>query len=228
MTQRRERAGQDASAPVPVAPASRPMPARRIISPRGARFVGLFMLSAFAFPPGAVPALPRSASVEATAGGVHVALLGAGPGCLHKAGNGILVTIGDHRIVVSPEGIRFDGAETRLAGLRNVVVDASGWGLNVAADGRTVVAIDQLSALEEAAARGNTFAMNDLAVRLATGDGLVRDLDRAESLYRRAAEAGLALAASNLAALRRTGVGQPGVASPGSMPPSSPIDSDGQ
>lgn len=227
MTRAPRRGRQNASTPAAVATASSPLRVRRSSNRCRGILLALVSLLALAFSAGAAPALPRDFALEATAGGVFVALLGADRGCLHKAGDGILVTIGDHRIVVSPGVVRFDGVETRLDGLRRVVVDAGSWGLSVAADGRIVMKIDDLDGLEEAAGQGNAFAMNDLAVRLATGDGIARDTSRAARLYRRAAEAGLSLAAGNLAILQQTGDAPTAAVPPNSTASSSSIGGKG-
>ncbi|MCE7026486.1 tetratricopeptide repeat protein [Jiella avicenniae] len=173
---------------------------------RGAIF-GLAVLMGLAAGSLAARASSAGVGVEVTIGDVSVRLLGAEKNCLRKAGQGVLVTVGDHRIVVLPDAVRFDGVETRLEDLRHVVVDATGWGLSVAADGRTVARIDEAEGLAEAAGKGNTLALNDLAVRFATGEGVARDGARAAGLYRRAAEGGLALAARNLGQLLWDGDG---------------------
>ncbi|WAP67088.1 tetratricopeptide repeat protein [Jiella pelagia] len=219
-----QRGRQDASTPAAIVPASSRLRAHSFRS-RG-HWLGFVALLALALPSSAAPALRGEAGSGATAGTVTLLLLGADPRCLHKAGDGILVTIGDHRIVVAPGVVRFDGAESSLAGLRRVVVDASGWGLTVTADGRIVAKIDELEGLEEAAARGNSLALNDLAVRLATGNGIARDPERAARLYRQAAEAGLPLAARNLAMLERSGGGEDVAAAASSTPQQLPIEAD--
>ncbi|MBO0905521.1 tetratricopeptide repeat protein [Jiella sonneratiae] len=159
--------------------------------------------------PAGKPAPEPAAAQATTAAGVTVTLLGADAGCLQTAGDGALVSIGSHRLVILPDALSLDGAKTRLSGVRNVVVDASGWGLVVTADGRQVAALDPLAGLREAAAQGNTLALNDLALRYATGDGVPRQPARAEELYRRAAEAGLAVAAGNLGLLLWQAAGTP-------------------
>ncbi len=189
---------------------------------------GLWLVSllVIALSSDATPARSQQAGVETTAGGVTVSLLGADPRCLHRAGDGIFVTIGDHRIVVSPGMVRFGGASFGLTGLRRVVVDATGWGLTVTADGKQVAKIDPLAGLEAAAAAGNTFALNDLAVRLANGDGIAKDIDRAARLYRQAA-AGLPLAARNLASLEAHR-GDPNAAAAVASSVASPQPSEGE
>jgi TPR repeat protein len=61
--------------------------------------------------------------------------------------------------------------------------------------------------LEIAAERGDIDAMHALGVRYATAAGVPQDLDRAVSLYRRAADAGHAGARCRLGAAYRTGCG---------------------
>ncbi len=203
-----------------------PVPARvppRRFEDRGLALVALLVV---ALSSGAAPAHAREAGLVTTAAGVTVSLLGADPRCLHRAGDGIFVTIGDHRIVVSPGLVRFDGVSFRLTGLRRVVVDATGWGLTVTANDEQVAKIDPLAGLEAAAAAGNTLALNDLAVRLANGDGIARDIDRAARLYRQAA-AGLPLAARNLASLEATR-GDPIAAAAVAISVASPQPSEGE
>ena len=157
------------------------------------------------------PALPaRAGTIEATiAGDVRVAVRGCPAECLFRAGDGVLVSIGDDRVVVRGDMLVINGSERPERGFREIVVDAGGWGMTVAIDGRTIVARSELDGLRAAAATGNLLALNDLALRLATGVGMPRDVPRAADLYRRAATSGVTQAARNLGILLWNGDGLP-------------------
>ena len=157
------------------------------------------------------PALPaRAGTIEATiAGDVRVSVRGCPAGCLSRAGDGVLVSIGDDRVVVRRDMLAINGSERPERAFREILVDAGGWGMTVAIDGMTIVARSELDGLRSAAATGNSLALNDLALRLATGVGMPRDVPRAADLYRRAATSGVTEAARSLGILLWNGDGLP-------------------
>lgn len=152
----------------------------------------------------------RAESVEATiAGDVRVTVRGCTAECLLRTSDGVLVSIGDDRVVVREDMLAINGTEHPERGFGEIVVDAAGWGMTLAIDGRTIVARSELDGLRSAAEKGNSLALNDLALRLATGVGMPRDVPRAADLYRRAATGGSAMAARNLGLLLWNGDGLP-------------------
>ncbi|WP_245514871.1 SEL1-like repeat protein [Jiella endophytica] len=167
-------------------------------SPRAIAFAAAAAIAALlgsVLPAGADPAQ------TASAGSVTVTVIGCSARCLHSAGGGVLVTVGDDRLVVRPGLLALNGEALPAHGFQAVAVDASGWGLAITADGKPVGGTDELVGLRKAAGQGNSDALNDLALRHVGGIGVARDLEKAAEFYRRAAERGQTLAARNLALL---------------------------
>ncbi|MBP0615823.1 tetratricopeptide repeat protein [Jiella mangrovi] len=166
--------------------------ARADVSPAGRLVALLCLCVVFA-------ASARAGPLEATtADGIKVAVLGCDAHCLHFAGDGVLVTIGDDRVVIRNDMIALNGEEQAVREFSRIAIDATGWGLAISADDEPVASVAAMDGLRAAAKAGNPSALNDLALHFVTGIGAPRDTRRAAELYRRAAEAGLSVAARNL------------------------------
>ena len=186
-----------------------PHPSRRIRRAFGPCHSALFAgFLTFSLVSPALCAEPDTAQTS-TANGITVTVLGCQSRCLYAAGDGLLVEIGDDRIIVRRDFLALNGVETAARGFREVRVDGSGWGLDVFSDDEKIAETDELTGLRKFAARGNAFALNDLALRLASGLGVPRDATRAADLYRRAAMSGVTAAARNLGVLLWNGSNLP-------------------
>ncbi len=148
-------------------------------------------------------------SISATVQGISVVVIGDSEQSILDTPTEAEVTLDGRQIGVSPTTITLNGQSYLVSDPAEIVIDGTGYGLIVSADGAIIAEISVFDGLTAAATAGDGAAQNNLALLYATGDRVPQDPVRALEPYTAAAKQGTSVSQSNVAFIYYDGVGVP-------------------
>lgn len=136
--------------------------------------------------------------ITSTYGNLAVTITGNGSIGSRQGASGIEARLNDHLVIIGPDSITINGDTYAVTAQSTVVVSGLD-GFTVTVDGTEIGISSEIEQLMADAAAGVASAQNNLGNRYFNGAGVERDYQRANELYRLAANAGVPEAQSNLA-----------------------------